>query len=346
MLSEYYKILVNLKGFTRHNFLQGSKYYLTKDTLLIERNIQAPALEVTIKQKIYKIIVTKAAWFSSEINIHCLTSIIILVSSGHLPVYALNTYLFSSQACEATFRSARSLNGTFSSITNFSVYEFMDKIEKISILNKINSTEESSVTTCSIKFPIHHKNRRDESSTATNTQNLTPITITDMEKIIIKTYQKAQIIMNELRLTETLKKNGLDDCKKLSSFVFKELNERSIVDYSFVDDDDIEESSDDEADDNNDNTSQSLDTDDESNENVLDNDDLDIHHIVTSKETFQGMKIYEQIDPSKKNHYFSIFINNKQKFIHKQTAARLLTKSENTLSSSRLSRVQQTHRQQ
>ncbi|CAF1955071.1 unnamed protein product [Rotaria magnacalcarata] len=199
--------------------------------------------------------ITKAAWFSSEINIHCLTSIIILVSSGHLPVYALNTYLFSSQACEATFRSARSLNGTFSSITNFSVYEFMNKIEKISILNKIKSTEESSVTTCSIKFPIHHKNRRDESSTATNTQNLTPITITDMEKIIIKTYQKAEIIMNELQLTETLKKNGLDDCKKLSSFVFKELNERSIVDYSFVDDDDIEESSDDEADDNNDNTS-------------------------------------------------------------------------------------------
>ncbi|CAF4847082.1 unnamed protein product, partial [Rotaria magnacalcarata] len=69
--------------------------------------------------------------------------------------------------------------------------------------------------TCSIKFPIHHKNRRDESSTATNTQNLTPITITDMEKIIIKAYQKAEIIMNELQLTETLKKNGLDDCKKL-----------------------------------------------------------------------------------------------------------------------------------
>ncbi|CAM4768394.1 unnamed protein product [Rotaria magnacalcarata] len=263
--------------------------------------------------------ITKAAWFSSEINIHCLTSIIILVSSGHLPVYALNTYLFSSQACEATFRSARSLNGTFSSITNFSVYEFMNKIEKISILNKIKSTEESSVTTCSIKFPIHHKNRRDESSTATNTQNLTPITITDMEKIIIKAYQKAEIIMNELQLTETLKKNGLDDCKKLSSFVFKELNERSIVDYSFVDDDDIEESSDDEADDNNDNTSQSLDTDDESNENVLDNDDLDIHHIVTSKETFQGMKIYEQIDPSKKIIIFQFSLTtNKNSFTNKQ----------------------------
>lgn len=214
----------------------------------------------------------------------------------------------------------------------------MNKIEKISILNKIKSTEESSVTTCSIKFPIHHKNRRDESSTATSTQNLTPITITDMEKIIIKAYQKAELIMNELQLIETLKKNGLDDCKKLSSFVFKELNERSIVDYSFVNDD--------EADDNNDNTSQSLDTDDESNENVLGNDDQDVHHIVTSKETFQGMKIYEQIDPSKKNHYFSIFINNKQKFIHKQTAARLLTKSKNTLSSSRLSRVQQANKQQ
>ncbi|CAF3378113.1 unnamed protein product, partial [Rotaria sp. Silwood2] len=270
--------------------------------------------------------ITRAAWFSSEINIHCLTSIIILVSSGYLPVYALNVHLFSSQPCEATFRSARSLNGAFSSITNFSMFEFMSKIEKISILNKIKSTEESTDATYSIKFPIHHQNRRDEPFTATSTQNSPPITITDIEKIVIKAYQQAELIMNELQLTETLKKNGLNDFKKLSSFVFQELNERSVVDYSFVNDDDIEESSDDEPCDDNDNTN--------------------VHHIITSKETFQGMKIYEQFDPSKKHHYFSIFINNKQKFIHKQTAAHLLTKNKNSLSSSRLSQVQQTNKQQ
>ncbi|CAF3442269.1 unnamed protein product, partial [Rotaria sp. Silwood2] len=137
--------------------------------------------------------ITKAAWISSEINIHCLTSIIILVSSVELPEYALNVYLFSSQPCEATFRSARSLSGTFSSVTNFSVFEFMNKIEKISTLNRIKSTEESNNTTCSLKFPIHHKNLRNESSKAANNQNLNTITTIDIEKIILKAYKKSRV---------------------------------------------------------------------------------------------------------------------------------------------------------
>ncbi|CAF4293122.1 unnamed protein product [Rotaria magnacalcarata] len=290
--------------------------------------------------------ITKAAWISSEINIHCLTSIIILVSSGYLPANALNEHLFSSQPCEATFRSARSLSGTFSSITNFSVFEFMNKIEKISILNKIKSTEESSNATCSIKFPVHHKNRRNESLTPMNNQNSPPITTADIEKIILKAYKKAESIMNELKLTETLKRNELNDLKKLSSFVFQELSERLIVDYSFVNDDDVEQNSDDEASDANDNTSECSDADYELNEMFFDSDNQNIHNVTTSKETFQGMKIYEHVDPSKMHNYFTTLINNKKTFIHKQTAARLLTKTKNSLSPSRLSLAQQTNTQE
>ncbi|CAF1529994.1 unnamed protein product, partial [Rotaria magnacalcarata] len=290
--------------------------------------------------------ITKAAWISSEINIHCLTSIIILVSSGYLPANALNEHLFSSQPCEATFRSARSLSGTFSSITNFSVFEFMNKIEKISILNKIKSTEESSNATCSIKFPVHHKNRRNESLTPMNNQNSPPITTADIEKIILKAYKKAESIMNELKLTETLKRNELNDLKKLSSFVFQELSERLIVDYSFANDDDVEQNSDDEASDANDNTSECSDADYELNEMFFDSDNQNIHNVTTSKETFQGMKIYEHVDPSKMHNYFTTLINNKKTFIHKQTAARLLTKTKNSLSPSRLSLAQQTNTQE
>ncbi|CAF3198492.1 unnamed protein product [Rotaria sp. Silwood2] len=47
--------------------------------------------------------ITRAAWLSSELNVHCLTAIIILVSEGRLPPCAINTHLFSSQLCEATF---------------------------------------------------------------------------------------------------------------------------------------------------------------------------------------------------------------------------------------------------
>ena len=68
--------------------------------------------------------ITRAAWLSSELNVHCLTALIILVSEGRLPSYAMNTHLFSSQPCEATFRSARSLAGTLSSITNLRIRIF------------------------------------------------------------------------------------------------------------------------------------------------------------------------------------------------------------------------------
>jgi hypothetical protein len=100
--------------------------------------------------------ITNGAYYSAEINIHCLTSIIILVSKGYLPSYALNTYLFSSQPCEATFRTARALTGTLSSITNFSAYQFMNKIEKISILNHIKSTG-----VCKVREHREHRSMRD-----------------------------------------------------------------------------------------------------------------------------------------------------------------------------------------
>ena len=47
----------------------------------------------------------------------------------------------------------------------------------------------------------------------------------------------------------------------------------------------------------------------------------------------------------KKSHYFQIIINHKQKFIHKQTAARLLSINKNCLSSDRRTRVQHTSKQ-
>ncbi|CAF4295216.1 unnamed protein product, partial [Rotaria magnacalcarata] len=56
-------------------------------------------------------------------------------------------------------------------------------------------------------------------------------------------------------------------------------SERLIVDYSFVNDDDVEQNSDDEASDANDNTSECSDADYESNEMFFDNDNQNIHNV-------------------------------------------------------------------
>ena len=67
--------------------------------------------------------------------------------------------------------------------------------------------------------------------------------------------------------------------------------------------------------------------------------------LITSKQTFNGMRIYEKINATKINNYFKIIINNKPYYMHKQTAARLLTSDKNHLSSDKRFRVKQTNKQ-
>ncbi|CAF4004750.1 unnamed protein product [Rotaria sordida] len=282
--------------------------------------------------------------FSSDCEARYLKAVqISLVLQGTLPSSTLNTHLFSSQPCETTFRSARSLSGTFSSITNFSISQFLNKIEKISILNHFKSTEGDNVE-CPLKFPIHHKNQHKERTLSTISLSSSSTTINDIEKIIIKAYHEAEKLMDSLQLLQILRENDLNDIKKLNSFVFQQLDLKSTVDYCYFNEIDLQDS----ADDTNNNIQNDIEN-SETNVEVeaygSDEDDPDDYHFITSKETFQGMKIFDKIDPMKKNNYFHIMINNKPKYLHKQTAARLLTTSKNCLSSDRLSRVQQTNKQ-
>ncbi|UJR13033.1 hypothetical protein I4U23_000060 [Adineta vaga] len=164
---------------------------------------------------------------------------------GQLLPYSLNAYLFSSQACEATFKTARSLTGAFSLITNFSVHEFLNRIGKISIFNHLKSTEESSDSTCTLKFPIHHKHQRNDSNNSINNQNLSTLTLKSIEKIIIQAYHEAELIMQDLKLTETLHKQKLNDLNTLSSFVFQRISKNLTIDYSAICNSYDEEDSDD-----------------------------------------------------------------------------------------------------
>lgn len=258
-----------------------------------------------------------------------------LVSQGILPSSALNIHLFSSQACEATFRSARSLSGTFSSITNFSVFEFLNKIEKITILNHFKSSEMNS-NACPIKFPIHHKNKGKETASSGTIMNLSSTTFADIEQVIIKAYYRAEKIMDTLQLLQVLKDNNIDDIKTLSSFVFSQLESKSKVDYCYFNEAELQDCTDENEDSQGDTEVESCDYEEEN---------LHNNQFTTSKDTFHGMRIFDKIDSAKADNYFRIMINDEPKYLHKQTAARLLSTNKNCLSSDRLSRVIQTHKQ-
>lgn len=104
--------------------------------------------------------ITNNAYYCIEINAHQLTYLALLVTEKKLPPEAMNIYLFSSQTCEGMFRSARSMSGTFSSVVNFSVQEFLNRAQKLSLLQKLKTRSEFYSTSGNLVFPKHYKTEK------------------------------------------------------------------------------------------------------------------------------------------------------------------------------------------
>lgn len=146
-------------------------------------------------------------------------------------------------------------------------------------------------------------------------------------------------------MTEILKESNLDDIHKLSSFVFHELDKKSTVDYSIINNYDVYDSLDDDHDDDNIiNEPANIDL-VEYIEESPDEHEHEEYKLTASKQTFYGMKVYEKINSTKINNYFKIMINNKHYYMHKQSAAHLSTVNKNHLSSDRRFRMKQTSKQ-
>ena len=206
------------------------------------------------KMTIAKQFITEPAFFSIELNAQTLTYILLLVIDHQLPVESLNIYLFSSQPCENVFRSARSLSGSFSTMTNFTVDQFLRKSRRISILNEIKTVEQESTDSCAIKFPIHHKKIESFSSIDTSS-DLNGLTIMTIEAIIISSYEYAKSVMNEMNTLRSLENNNLLTMENLSEYIRDHLQRTSrTIDHSHLD-----------SDDNVDNNEKSLDQEDDQN---------------------------------------------------------------------------------
>ncbi|CAF1613111.1 unnamed protein product [Didymodactylos carnosus] len=299
-----------------------------------------------------KYFITKAAFDSIELNAHTLTYILLLVLDKQLPIEALNIYLFSSQSCENIFRSARALTGPFSSMTNFTIQQFMKKIRKVSILDDIKSYEQSNDNNYAIKFPSHHKQKQCNSISPVLLE-VNEITTAKIEIIINDAYEYAKTFINKLEMSRILKENDAYELEDLCLNIHSRLqNSMRTVDRSTLE-------SDDDLDNDSDNNSYNTDTESsDSGEVSGEQNELDSEEeyedeqlegiqpsIASTTENFRGMRIYDEIDNKRQGTYFKIKINNKDKYIHKQTAAWYLTTNNNQLSSDRLIRVQRMNKQ-
>ena len=319
----------------------------------VQKKAFSPAVTATTNRKRNnkdKFFITRTAYLSVELNAHNLLYIILLVKQRHLPKEALNIFLFNSQSCESLFRNTRSLSGTYSSITNFSVLDFLRRSQKISLLNGIKCdqlSEEDNIERLS--FPAHHKHKRD--SQLSSVQHFDDIDKLDIEKTISDAFDQALELTDRLGISELLSEHLLFDLHSLSKSVFQRMESGSkMYDRSTAEAvNDSDEFSLDEEEyetvDENDDTDNVLVNEDEPDGEhrfVEENDNDDA--IETTKTNFNGIKIHNRIDPKMKDAYFQVKINSHQKFVHKQSACWLLTDSNNRLSNDRLSRVMQTSR--
>ncbi|CAF2257375.1 unnamed protein product [Rotaria magnacalcarata] len=281
--------------------------------------------------------ITGPALFSIELNAHSLLAVCLLVCQHKLPESALSISNYSSQPCEATFRLTRSMSGAFSSVVNFTTDQFLKRAGKLSVLTDLENQSESGQLGCPLQFPKHHKRRRKVAALKKSVSNTTidlPRNDT-IKKIIHQAYNDAYKLLSELDINIALEKKKKTKINEVSSYVrtqfekkFKKVTYDEGEIYSSNDESDEEVAT---------NVNSSSKPEEDSSE-----DENDLPCISSSgKHQFNGMRVTDTISSSLTNSYFCVEIDNKKKYIHKQTACWLLTDNKANLSADRLKRVQQ-----
>lgn len=282
--------------------------------------------------------ITVPAHFSIEINAHCLLGICLLVRQCDLPESALDFSNYHSQSCESTFRLARSMTGTFSTITNFTIEQFLKRAGKLAVLTDIENKSISNQLSCPLKFPKHHKKRRNliDLKRSTSNSSVNVLTNENIEQTIYRSFDDAYKLLSHLNVNYLLDKHKKSTLIKISSSV-KNQFERKFKNVSY--DDNENYSSDDESSDQFQSDDDSI---SERDEDSFSEDEGDESSVSASgKHEFRGMRVVDNVPPSLANSYFSIKIDGRKKMIHKQTACWLLTDDKAKLSSDRTQRVRQ-----
>ena len=287
--------------------------------------------------------ITNTAYLSIELNAHNLLYIILLVKQKQLPKESLCTYLFNSQPCETMFRNTRSLSGAYSTIINFTVYDFLRRARKLAILNKIKCNELTSQTDQNILFPLHQKHKID--SDLFSVSNLDDVDNLDVEQIIFESYDIAIKLTENLGISRLLKKHRIYELEQLSKFVFSELNstsktfDNSAATINNNNDDNNNSGGGDSESENNDSENNDMDnnSDNTDDDNIF--DDEDNESIQSTRTNFSGIRIQDKISPDSINSYFKLKVNNTTKYLHKQSALWLLAEKTDRPSIDRLSRV-------
>ncbi|CAF4879919.1 unnamed protein product, partial [Rotaria sp. Silwood1] len=93
-------------------------------------------------------------------------------------------------------KNTRALSGIYSTIVNFTVHDFLQRAQKLSLLNDIKYKQLHDPSVDKLIFPVHYKHQNDRHSLSTQCQN--EIDQLDVEQVIANAYDEAVDIFDDL----------------------------------------------------------------------------------------------------------------------------------------------------
>ncbi|CAF3248370.1 unnamed protein product [Rotaria sp. Silwood2] len=179
--------------------------------------------------------ITSNALLSIEINAHCLIYIYLLIEQKFVPEsLADSIHIFSSQPCESVFRDARALSGVYSTQINFTMKQFLKRINKLNALTELKQLELTNKIE-KINFPIHHKIKKLTNQSELNiTDEITDFNSSNIEKIIVQAYEAAQYLAISVGMSKDLIKYDLFDMEQSSQLAEKLLRLNNLTETEIL----------------------------------------------------------------------------------------------------------------
>jgi hypothetical protein len=97
---------------------------------------------------------TTNAYMCIEISAHSLLAFLLILRSIPEHNDCFTPWLLGSQSCEKSFRSLRSMTGTFSTIINFTMFGLLQRLHKLAIKEDLQSQYETSKHGMIFRYPF------------------------------------------------------------------------------------------------------------------------------------------------------------------------------------------------
>ena len=147
---------------------------------------------------------------------------------------ANSMHLFSSQPCENVFRDARALSGIYSTRINFTIKQFLQRINKLNAVMELRQFESTNIYE-KIMFPVHHKIRQIANEIDfCDMDEDDDFNCNNVEEIIGQAYEAAQQTATFAGMDKDLIKFNLFNMKESSKMAEKLLKFNTLTETEMI----------------------------------------------------------------------------------------------------------------